>query len=224
MVQAGNGQEARPWAKERVPRPGRRQNRLGITTSGACKHSPWPRPWADLIKVREKRLEGDLLGDGELGEEAWALRPRLEQRPHAVVGRAWTSLETWEAPYTKPHGNKRQADWAWAGGGAGALELQPALCWPSREVHSTQTSSTWRAEGGLGLSLSTPKGIQTGRWGPMRLGLRTPSSCTASSLDGKGHSPCTQAPQMRHAGLEVTWSIHPPLEEVGVRQTDFWDP
>lgn len=106
MVQARSGQEARPWAKERVPRPGRRQNRLGITTSGECKHSPWPLPWADLIKVREKRLEEDLLGDGELGEELWALRPRLEQRPHAVVGRAWTSLETWEAPYTKPQRTK----------------------------------------------------------------------------------------------------------------------
>lgn len=82
MVEAWSGQEARPWAKERVPRPGRRQNRLGITTSRECKHRPWPLPWAYLIKVREKRLEEDRLRDGELGEVALGTAPPGLRRGH----------------------------------------------------------------------------------------------------------------------------------------------
>lgn len=66
--------------------------------------------------------------------------PPRWSRGHSVVGRAWASLEKWEAPYSKPQRTKagRQG----LGRGRGARELPPALCWPRREVHSTQTPST----------------------------------------------------------------------------------
>lgn len=78
-----------------------------------------------------------------------------------MVGRARASPEKWEDPCSKPQRNKRQAD-SGLGRGRGAWELQPALCWPGREVHSTQTQST--------RAFSTPRGMQTGtgRGDPIR--------------------------------------------------------
>lgn len=59
-----------------------------------------------------------------------------------MLGRARASPEKWEDPHTPNHtGTKGRQSQGWAGG-RGAWELQPALCWPKREVHSTRTQST----------------------------------------------------------------------------------
>lgn len=155
--------EARPWAKERISEPGKRQNRPGsANTALATTLSP--------LDLGQGSWPGGIpqgLPSTEVGSYGGWHQALLS---HSVVGRAWASLEKWQAPYFKPKGTKDRPTRLGQGGGAPGSYSQPSAG-PGGKFTAPKPPPPGGQREAAGLPLSIPKGMQTGEWGPMSLGL-----------------------------------------------------
>lgn len=126
-------QKARPWAGERAP--GEEAKPAGHHQPSLAGSSSQPH-W---IWVREMSLEEDPRAFPTQRKDTGGVASGWSRGHTQCWGEPGRPPEKWEDPGTPNHtGTKGRRTRGWAGG-RGAGELQPALCWSCREVHSTQS-------------------------------------------------------------------------------------
>lgn len=144
-----------------------------------CKHWPWPPPGPpDSGNSPGGRPQGLSFSEAEHGSRGYIRYWGEPRRP-------WRN-ERIRTPNRSKQKAGRQTRAGQRGGAPGSYS-QPSAG-PRGKFTSTQTCSSGGHGEAVGLSLSTPRGMHTGRAGVPR-GWTLGTSSTASNQDSKGHSP-----------------------------------